>query len=137
MIRHFPFGLSLEPIQARSVAIITHCAPPVSNAWGIVRIFFPAAPVSGLFSLNSRHYSFLVRLRRPLCADLFLGIQHFSRLRLLLAAPSDNRWRPRESFNAVEDRCKQPPRHSHFGELERHIFRVSRYLRPDLDELLS
>ena len=46
----------------------------------------------------------MVRLRSPLRADLPLGIQHFSRLRLLLAAPSDNRWRQRESFNAVEDR---------------------------------
>jgi len=71
-------------------------------------------------------------------AQTFLpGIRHFSRLRLLLVAPSDNRWRQRESFNAVEDRCKQPPRHSHFGELERHIFRVSRHLGPDLNELLS
>ena len=26
--RYFPFGLSLEPIQARSVAIITRCASP-------------------------------------------------------------------------------------------------------------
>ena len=38
--RYFPFGLSLEPIRARSVVIITRCAPPVSNVWEILRIFF-------------------------------------------------------------------------------------------------
>jgi len=49
----------------------------------------------------------------------------------------DDRWRQSESFYAVEDRREQPPRHSHFGKLERHVFRVPRHLRSDLDEFLS
>ena len=32
-----------------------------------------------------------------------------------VSAPSDNRWRQRESLNPVENRCEQLPRDSHFG----------------------
>jgi hypothetical protein len=49
----------------------------------------------------------------------------------------DGWWRIRESFNAVEDCGEQLPSDSHFGKLERHVFRVPRDLRPDLDEILS
>ncbi len=57
-------------------------------------------------------------------------------MRLLRKYPAiDDRRRQRESFNAVEDRCEQVPRYSHFGELEGHVLRVLRYLGPDLDEL--
>jgi len=43
LIRHFPYGFSLKPIQARSVAIITRCAPPpVSSATRFFSISSPA-----------------------------------------------------------------------------------------------
>ena len=45
------------------------------------------------------------------------------------------RWQ-RQSFNTVEDCNEQLPSDSHFGKLERHVFRVPGHLRPDLDELL-
>ena len=51
--------------------------------------------------------------------------------------PIDDRRRQREPLDAVEDRCEQVSRDSHFGELERHVFRVPRHLGPDLNELLS
>ena len=53
------------------------------------------------------------------------------------ALPIDDRRRQRQPLDAIEDRCEQPPRHSHFRQLERLIFRMPRYLRPDLDEFLS
>jgi len=49
----------------------------------------------------------------------------------------DGWWRQRQAFNTVEDCGEQLPSDSHFGQLERHVFRVPYYLRPDLNELLS
>jgi hypothetical protein len=117
--------------------ILIICALPCLARGDFSSIFLSAAPISEFLHLEHTPVSPFDGVDAGGAQTFPQGIQHFSRLRLLLAAPSDNRWRQRESFNAVEDRCKQPPRHSHFGELERHIFRVSRYLRPDLDELLS
>ena len=65
------------------------------------------------------------------------GIQHFGRLRLLRAVPSNDRRRQRQPLDAVEHRCEQVSRDSHFGELERHVFRVLRHLGPNLNNLLS
>jgi len=42
------------------------------------------------------------------------------------------RWRQRQSFNAVEDRGEQVSRHRHFGQLKEHVLRVPRHLGPDL-----
>ena len=70
--RHFPYGLSLEPIQARSVAIVTRCAPPpASGAWTILRIFLPAAPLSEFYHRNTQLPGFLTGLR-VLYAQTFL-----------------------------------------------------------------
>ena len=67
--RYFPFGLSLQSIQAHSVAIITRCAPAVSSASEFPSFFFPAAPVSGFLSLDSRPFKLFGRASCPLRAD--------------------------------------------------------------------
>ena len=68
--RDFPFGLSLDPIQARSVVIITRCDPLASGAWTILRIFLPAALFFGFLPPQYKVFKLLDRASGPLCADL-------------------------------------------------------------------
>ena len=135
----FPICVELGTDPSSKCRDYNTLRPPASGAWTILRIFLPAAPLSGFLSPEYTTFKLYGRASRPLCADFPPGGQRFSvTARLLRKHPaSDDRWRQRESFNAVENRCEQPPRHSHFRPLERHIFRVTRYLRPDLDEFLS
>jgi hypothetical protein len=111
--------------------------PPPESSASEYFPFFTSGLNFGFLPLQYKVFRLLGRASRPLCADLSLGIQYFNRLRLLLAAPSDNRWRQRESFNAVEDRGEQVPRHRHLGQLKCDVFRVPSDLGSDLDELLS
>ena len=48
----------------------------------------------------------------------------------------DNWRRQRQPRDAVEDRSEQVPRDGHLGQLERHVLRVPRHLRANLDQLL-
>jgi len=59
--RYFPYGLSWEPIQARSVAIIAHCTPPSCLAHRIVSFLLTAAPISWFLSSESRLHKLLGR----------------------------------------------------------------------------
>ena len=114
--------------------ILTICVSPVSNAWTIFRIFLSAAPISEFLHLEHTPVSPFDGTDAGGAQTFPRGIQHFGRLRLLRAAPSDDRRRQRQPLDAVEDRCEQVSRDSHFGELERHVFRVPRHLGPGLNE---
>ena len=68
--RHFPFGLSLEPIQARSAVIITRCAP-LRLARGQFFEFSCLRPhFLGSYHLNTRLSNSMAGLRAR-CAQTF------------------------------------------------------------------
>ena len=117
--------------------ILTICAPSVPSAWRFFLLFLSAAPISEFLHLEHAPVSPLDGVDAGGAQTFPRGIQHFGRLGLLRAAPSDDRRRQRQPLDAVENRCEQLPRHSHFGKLERHVLRVPRHLGPDLNELLS
>ena len=134
--RDFPFGSAWNHSRLGMLPIVTECAPPEFSA----SVFFPfftsgfnfwvsTSPIQGFQAPWPGFASFM---RRP-----FSQHPNSGHLRILLTARSDDRRRQRQPLDAIEDRCEQSPRHSHFRQLERHIFRVPRYLRPDLDEFLS
>ena len=65
----FPIWMYLKPLQARNVAYCNRMRPPaVSSASEFFSFFFPAAPVSGFLSLDSRPFKLLGRASCPLCA---------------------------------------------------------------------
>jgi len=71
------------------------------------------------------------RLRRLLDV-LFASLPSPSRCIVMLRMGSGNqRRRNRQPRDAVKDGCEQPPRHRHFGKLERHVFRVLVQVRHD------
>ncbi len=136
-IRDFPFEIAWNHSRLGMLPIVTTCAPPVSSAWEIFHISSQRPQFLGSFRRNHAPSSSLAGFRAR-CAQTFpLAATVLASSRSYVSAPIDGRWRQRESFNAVEDRCKQVPRDSHFGKLERHICRVPRHLGPDLDEFLS
>ncbi len=116
--------------------ILTICAPSVPSAWRFFLLFLSAAPISEFLHLEHAPVSPFDGTDAGGEQTFPRGIQHFGRLRLLRATPSDDRRRQRQPLDAAEDLCKQVPRHSHFGQLKRHVLRVPRHLRTDLDEFL-
>ncbi len=133
-ISHLEF---LEPLQARNASYFNNLRPPYLKRGDFSSIFLSATQISGFFHLEHAPVSRLDGVDAGGAQTFPRGIQHFGRLRLLRAAPSDDRRRQRQPLDAVEDRCEQRLCHSHFGKLERHVFRVPRHLRSDLDEFLS
>ncbi len=109
----------LEPLQAWMAAYCNSTPPRESRAWTILRIFLPAAPLSGFLSPEYTIFKLFGNASRPLCADFHLAIQQLRRLQLLLAAPSDFRRRQRQLLDTVEDRGEQSPCHSHLGRRAR------------------
>jgi len=101
--------------------IVTACPLPVSSAWTILRIFLSAAPISEFLHLEHTPVSPFDGTDAGGAQTFPRGIQHFGRLRLLRAAPSDDRRRQRQPLDAVEDLCEQVPRDSHLRQLERHV----------------
>ena len=56
--------------ETSSGAIVTRCTP-ASGAWTILRIFLPAAPLSGYLSPEYTTFKLFGKASCPLCADLF------------------------------------------------------------------
>ncbi len=117
--------------------ILTIWPPPCLARGDFTSIFLSAAPISEFLHLEHTPVSPFDGVDGGDAQTFPRGIQHFGRLRLLRAAPSDDQRRQRQPLDAVEDLCKQVPRDSHLRQLERYVFRVPRHLGPDLDELLS
>jgi len=138
--RHFPFGLSLEPLQARNVAHSNKLRPTPCLARG------------GCFSILARPPRFLVPMAAiipdmvvyggvpgvPLIArGLPPRDQPFSANTTPLRRQSADAGRRLSQLrDAVENRGEQVPRDRHLGQLERHVLRVPRHLGSDLNELL-
>ena len=99
--------------------------------------FFDRRPqLLGFYLPKTRFPSSLAGLG-AYCARIFpLAVTVLASSRSNVSAPIDNRWRQSETFDTVENRCKQPLRHSYFGKLERHVFCMPGNLGPDLNELL-
>jgi len=117
--------------------ILTICALPCLARGDFPSVFLSVAQISGFLHLEHAPVSPFDGVDAGGAQTFPRGIQILDHLRLLHCTPIDDRRRQRQPLDAIEDRCEQPPRDSHFGQLKRHVLRVPRHLRTDLDELLS
>ncbi len=107
--------------------IVTVCATPVSSASEFFPFLLLLIPISGFLPFQYKVFKLLGRAERLLCADLSSCSRWGWPPSSWYVAASIDGWRwQRQSFNAVEDCGEQLPSDSHFGKLERHIFRVPR-----------
>ena len=135
MSRHFPDGLSLEPIQAWNGPQFNN-APPRSQRGMNSRRFLPRFPCLGSRDRNSARNRRCAGSSRGHLAD-FPCVPPMSVCTRLLRRSCTHEYRrwQRQSRDTIQNRGKQASRHRHLGQLKGHVLGVSRHLGTDLDEL--
>ena len=135
--RHFPDGLSLEPIQSLNGRHFNNAPPPPRLARSENFDIFSALGQRMRFLAVKTGHSGRFPASDPQEAQTLPWAYRISGHRSCSTnAPCDQRRRDRQPRNPIEDRREQIPRNRHLRQLERHVLRVPRHLGPDLDQLL-